>query len=201
MSNLPTRQKDARLAGVALYFTGKACKRGHISNRHSGNGQCVECRLELRKAQYERNREAAIADAIRWNKTNSERRKEICKKWYEENKEKHNAYNAEWREQNKDYHRALIADWKERNKGRMAASVRKRQAAKIKRSITLSARHEQDMVHVYNQCALLRHLGYDYHVDHIVPLQSAVVSGLHVPWNLQVIPAQQNYAKSNSLIQ
>ena len=44
---------------------------------------------------------------------------------------------------------------------------------------------------------LFKDIGIKFHVDHIVPLNSPVVCGLHVEDNLQILTAEENLAKSN----
>jgi 5-methylcytosine-specific restriction endonuclease McrA len=62
----------------------------------------------------------------------------------------------------------------------------------------LTQEHIDEMVGFYAQAKkLTRETGVNHEVDHIYPLQGKDCSGLHVPWNLQVLTKQQNTTKNN----
>ena len=65
----------------------------------------------------------------------------------------------------------------------------------------LTEQHKKEIKEVYNLANQLTLLtGIEHEVDHIIPIKSEIVSGLHVPWNLQVLTRKENRAKSNKLV-
>lgn len=144
-------------------------------------------------------------------------RAEYQRKWRQQNKEKVAAYSKKWNETNKNKRRQIEKDWKERNpdkvkeynkkggqkwaannKAKRLASVRARQLAKKDRTPPWVDKSELEKFYM-ESARLTKETGIQHEVDHIVPLQGETVSGLHVPWNLQVLTRSENRSKGNKL--
>lgn len=79
----------------------------------------------------------------------------------------------------------------------------KRRCSKLDRTPKWLSKDDSSKIRsIYKMCKLIsKKTGLEHHVDHIIPLISDKVSGLHVPWNLQIITKEQNLKKSNKLIE
>ncbi len=66
----------------------------------------------------------------------------------------------------------------------------------------LSFEHRQQMRQMYNKTrGTKKRAGENLSVDHIVPLRGDGVCGLHVPWNLRIVPLLDNQRKNNRLVE
>jgi hypothetical protein len=93
-------------------------------------------------------------------------------------------------------------NWKLKNPSKVAAMDAKRRAAIILRTPVWFTNDDQWMVEEAYELARIRTqiFKFPWHVDHIVPLQGKLVSGLHLPHNLRVIPGLENLQKSNCFV-
>ena len=138
----------------------------------------------IRKEWYERNKELTKQRAREWAAANPEKRYAIHRKNREKDIENHNARNR---------------DWNKRNRPKKAALQSKRRAAILQRTPKWLTEDDLWIIEEAYALAALRTkmFGFPWHVDHIIPLQGKLVSGLHVPENLQVIPGSDNVRKHN----
>lgn len=89
--------------------------------------------------------------------------------------------------------------WYSKNRTKGIAQAVQRQNNKLKRSPAwLSIEDRLQIASMYELAKIMEACtGEKYHVDHVTPLQGKRVSGLHVPYNLQILPAAINISKGN----
>jgi hypothetical protein len=96
---------------------------------------------------------------------------------------------------------AYTRQWNKTNRGKKNALNRKRDCALLKRTPPwLTKDHYRQIEEFYKiAVSLTEATGVPHEVDHIIPLQAKEVSGLHVPWNLQVITKSENMKKHTTV--
>lgn len=180
----------------ATYFTSKPCKRGHVAPRLVATGNCTACIPRQRKIYYEKNKEKWL----KYSRTRYEKHAEECRgatrKWQAKNREHGREKIKEWRARNPALRALQRKRYVERHPDRLRASEARHRAQK-KRACPKWANHFfiQEAYHLARLRTKM--LGFPWHVDHVVPLNSPRVCGLHVENNLQVIPGAENHKKRN----
>lgn len=117
--------------------------------------------------------------------------REHTQKSYAKYSKKKNQEALEWKRNNRDKARQLQRDYYARNANKVRAG---QSYARAKRMLRIPIWSELDGIAVfYANCPE------GLQVDHIIPLQGELVSGLHVLNNLQYLTESDNKAKRNRI--
>lgn len=105
--------------------------------------------------------------------------------------------------QPKDKTREYKKRWKELNPDAVAKNTAERKSFVRQRTPKwLTKEHHDQILGFYTEARRVSaETGINHEVDHIAPLRSEVVCGLHVPWNMRVIPDSENQLKNNKFIE
>jgi len=191
-TDLPKTRSEAKAQGAKYYFTGEPCKHGHVAPRKT-KGACVECL----KVEWEQGNTTRAEYFRQYNKSNAGI--DAKQAYYRRNKdvviaraisrpvEEKRAYRNAWKQNNLDQ---VLADNKVRRRKHRQATppwLTRKQKSEIRQLYQIAI-------------TMSKTTGERYVVDHIIPLRSDYVCGLHVPWNLRVITQEENLKKSNKVL-
>lgn len=162
----------------------------------------IKTRLKAEKAEYDREYRKANAERIRARKledNKSDKGRARQQRYEERHKErlaeKARIYSRAYYAAHKEEYRQYRID----NREKINFWSLKRHAAKLQRTPKwLTEEDLRRIEEIHAEAVRITEVsGIRHEVDHILPMQGRLVSGLHVPGNLRVIPKKDNAAKSN----
>ena len=160
---------------------------------------CKDCENKKSRETYSKTIGYQRERSKTYRLNNAEKERRRSKAYSENNKERISSRKKKYRELNwylvrdreKKYYQSNTHKWVHYNKIR--DSLKKERLPKW------TSTSDIKVIECYYSLAnrLSSCLSIPHHVDHIIPLQGTVVSGLHTPLNLEVIPAKLNLQKGN----
>ena len=172
---------------LSCFYNNKAAKDGKTS-------KCKVCSKEYSKRYKAENKDSV-----------EEYSKSYRKEYYRINREKKLAWQKNYRAENLDARREYDREQSKRhyqeNKDMYLEKGARRRSRKLQATPPwLDDAHKKRLRSIYRACQnVTDKSGKKHHVDHIIPLKGENVCGLHVWWNLRIIPAEMNLAKGNAL--
>lgn len=128
--------------------------------------------------------------------------KECDRSYREANASKIAEYKSDWNKNPINNTKVKRAAYKKANPHKCNSSKAKRRAAKLNRTPKWLKPLDFTHIEMFYKAAsdLTKELGIEFQVDHIIPLQGKLISGLHVPSNLQVLSRAENELKLNKWV-
>jgi hypothetical protein len=181
-----------------------------LEHRLADLNSTVDARKAYQKAWREANRENLRAYARNYRKENIEALKKLDAECYLRNRDKVRTRSKEWAIKNPEARRRIESDWASRNPGKSQTFKRTWMAknpwyrvvmARLRRlkirQAFVSWANMAAVSAIYAEARAQRQAGKSVHVDHSIPLTHADVCGLHNEFNLVIMAASANRAKSN----
>lgn len=201
VAQLEISSRDEAIAsGQQTYFTGKPCKRGHLSPRYACSRNCIPCLndqstsryennkvVELQRAaiRYQKNKEVIKAGVKRWKELNPARKKALNDRWAAENRDKVMQSRKNWEAENPEAHKAQVAAKTRRRRARKLGSIGSHTNAQIAVLLVMQK----------CKCASCKaSIKLAYHIDHMEPLSKGGSDGIE---NIQLLCPPCNLRKSN----
>jgi hypothetical protein len=193
-------QQEARLAGKTRYFGAVCVKHPDArGERGTAGGACVKCSLEAVQRYHAKHSDRRKAQSAKDNNKNPAQRSAAHKVWREANVAHDANRKRQYRTDNLEKVKATYKQYYDANYPRMLAKRNKQHADRINRTPAWLTKDDHWMIEQAYELAALRTkiFGVAWHVDHVLPLRGKMVSGLHTPYNMQVILGVENLRKGN----
>jgi len=152
--------------------------------------ECKKC-SNIGMDKYKEKHDAKISEYQKeYREDNKEKISADAKSRYRNNKVTHSENMKQWYQENREDVLNRVGQYQKENRGKCNAIFKKYKAAKLQ---AIPAWFENDQIEKSYKEARKR----GFHVDHVVPLQSKIVCGLHCWHNLQLLDASINCSKGN----
>lgn len=201
------------------------------SSRKDGHSyQCKSCIKIASANRYKRDSHKIKAKTAEWTNNNKERKYEKSREWNANNPERIYEYQLRYRENNADLFRErsiqhyynntdmyrensrqwaannidrvreINREYAKRNPDKMNHRAGMRRARKIQATPSWCEVDEINKLYI-ERVRITEKTGIMHHVDHIIPLNSDIVCGLHCIANLRIVPWHENLTKGNRVVE